>query len=305
MILQRLGTPTSGSPTTTWSELDRAVEPDHLTCVYVPRLAAPVGAGLRALPPARPHAARAVPVGPRADPRQRSCRTSSRRRSSSSTRSTRSTPTTRPPTSRRSRSSATCCTRSSSTPRSPSRPGGSRSPTSPPGIHDKLVRRHPHVFGDVEAARRRHRDRQLGRHQARGEGAHVGVRRRRRGRCRRSPTPSTCSARRPRSASTGPTSTAPLRQDRRGARRAARGASPAATTTRDRRRARRPRCSPSSTSPATSTSTPSSRCGRAAAKFRRRFEAVEALAAARGIDLRAADLATLDALWDEVKATEP
>ena len=43
----------------------------------------------------------------------------------------------------------------------------------------------------------------------------------------------------------------------------------------------------------------------AAAKFRRRFEGVEALAAARRIDLRAADLATLDALWDEVKATEP
>ncbi len=40
----------------------------------------------------------------------------------------------------------------------------------------------------------------------------------------------------------------------------------------------------------------------AAGKFRRRFEAVEALAAGRDIDLRAADLATLDALWDEVKA---
>jgi tetrapyrrole methylase family protein/MazG family protein len=42
----------------------------------------------------------------------------------------------------------------------------------------------------------------------------------------------------------------------------------------------------------------------AAGKFRHRFEAVEALAAERGIDLRAADLATLDALWDEVKARE-
>ena len=40
-------------------------------------------------------------------------------------------------------------------------------------------------------------------------------------------------------------------------------------------------------------------------KFRRRFEAVEALAADRDIDLRAADLSTLDALWDEVKAAEP
>jgi tetrapyrrole methylase family protein/MazG family protein len=45
--------------------------------------------------------------------------------------------------------------------------------------------------------------------------------------------------------------------------------------------------------------------GRAAAgKFRRRFEAIEALATAREIDLRVADLATLDALWDEVKAGE-
>ncbi|MEX2628073.1 MAG: MazG nucleotide pyrophosphohydrolase domain-containing protein, partial [Ilumatobacteraceae bacterium] len=35
-------------------------------------------------------------------------------------------------------------------------------------------------------------------------------------------------------------------------------------------------------------------------KFRTRFEAVERLAAERGIDLHT-DLATLDALWDEVK----
>ena len=40
----------------------------------------------------------------------------------------------------------------------------------------------------------------------------------------------------------------------------------------------------------------------AAGKFRRRFEAVESLATERGIDLRTADLDTLDALWDEVKA---
>ncbi len=39
----------------------------------------------------------------------------------------------------------------------------------------------------------------------------------------------------------------------------------------------------------------------AAGKFRRRFEAVEALAAERGIDLRTAGLATLDTLWNEVK----
>jgi len=42
----------------------------------------------------------------------------------------------------------------------------------------------------------------------------------------------------------------------------------------------------------------------AADKFRARFEGVERLARERSIELRGADLATLDALWDEVKATE-
>ena len=36
-------------------------------------------------------------------------------------------------------------------------------------------------------------------------------------------------------------------------------------------------------------------------KFRARFEGVEALAASRSIDLKTADLIALDALWDEVK----
>ncbi len=40
-------------------------------------------------------------------------------------------------------------------------------------------------------------------------------------------------------------------------------------------------------------------------KFRRRFEVVEQLAAQRGIELGNADLAELDALWDAVKADEP
>jgi tetrapyrrole methylase family protein / MazG family protein len=39
-------------------------------------------------------------------------------------------------------------------------------------------------------------------------------------------------------------------------------------------------------------------------KFRRRFEQVEALAAERGIDLHGVELATLDALWDEIKTRE-
>ena len=40
-------------------------------------------------------------------------------------------------------------------------------------------------------------------------------------------------------------------------------------------------------------------------KFRRRFEGVEQLANERGVVIADADLATLDALWDEVKRSEP
>ena len=42
----------------------------------------------------------------------------------------------------------------------------------------------------------------------------------------------------------------------------------------------------------------------AVAKFRRRFEQVEQFAVQEGIDLRASDLATLDALWNRAKLTE-
>jgi tetrapyrrole methylase family protein/MazG family protein len=44
VILQRLGAPDETVTHTTWAELDRTVEADHLTCIYVPHLAAPVGA---------------------------------------------------------------------------------------------------------------------------------------------------------------------------------------------------------------------------------------------------------------------
>jgi uncharacterized protein YabN with tetrapyrrole methylase and pyrophosphatase domain len=40
------------------------------------------------------------------------------------------------------------------------------------------------------------------------------------------------------------------------------------------------------------------------AKFTRRWAAIERLATERGIDVRTAGLTSLDALWDEVKATE-
>jgi tetrapyrrole methylase family protein / MazG family protein len=42
-VLQRLGTPDELITRTTWSALDRSVTADHLTSLYVPQLAAPVG----------------------------------------------------------------------------------------------------------------------------------------------------------------------------------------------------------------------------------------------------------------------
>ncbi|HSB85550.1 MAG TPA: MazG nucleotide pyrophosphohydrolase domain-containing protein, partial [Ilumatobacteraceae bacterium] len=46
VILQRLGTPDEQITHTTWAELDRTVEADHLTCLYLPKLGTPVGASL-------------------------------------------------------------------------------------------------------------------------------------------------------------------------------------------------------------------------------------------------------------------
>jgi tetrapyrrole methylase family protein/MazG family protein len=45
-VLQRLGLPDEAVLTVPWADLDRSFEPDHLTCLYVPSLAAPVGAEL-------------------------------------------------------------------------------------------------------------------------------------------------------------------------------------------------------------------------------------------------------------------
>ena len=46
IILQRLGSPDELITHTTWAELDRTVEADHLTSIYIPHLKAPVGAEL-------------------------------------------------------------------------------------------------------------------------------------------------------------------------------------------------------------------------------------------------------------------
>ncbi len=48
-VLQRLGLPDEVVRQVDWWELDREVEPDHLTSLWIPRMAAPVGAGVAAL----------------------------------------------------------------------------------------------------------------------------------------------------------------------------------------------------------------------------------------------------------------
>jgi tetrapyrrole methylase family protein/MazG family protein len=46
-VLQRLGLPDEQVTSVAWPDLDRAVRPDHLTCVWIPRLADPVAAELQ------------------------------------------------------------------------------------------------------------------------------------------------------------------------------------------------------------------------------------------------------------------
>jgi tetrapyrrole methylase family protein/MazG family protein len=43
IVLQRLGLPDEQVTSVPWADLDRTIEPDHLTCLYIPHLAEPVG----------------------------------------------------------------------------------------------------------------------------------------------------------------------------------------------------------------------------------------------------------------------
>ena len=149
------GSPTSWSSRSPWSELDRTLEPDHLTSLYLPSSQAPVGHELARCARGRAGAARALPVGRASRPTSRSCATCSRR------------PTRR---SRRSRSSATTRRRPAAAVAHLEEELGdvlcqvlfhatlaaeeglfNLGRRRPDGSHDKLVRRHPHVFGDATA----------------------------------------------------------------------------------------------------------------------------------------------------------
>ncbi len=48
VVLQRLGLPDESVTTVAWEDLDRSFEPDHLTSLYVPELAAPVAGEVQA-----------------------------------------------------------------------------------------------------------------------------------------------------------------------------------------------------------------------------------------------------------------
>ena len=171
---------------------------------------------------------------------------------------------------RSSRSSATCSTRSSSTPTIAEQEGRFTMADVARGVHDKLVRRHPHVFGDVVVERHRHGAAQLGRDQARGEAAHVGVRRR----PMSLPSLSYADAVQRKAAKLGfdwPDVDGALPKIAEEAAELVE-ATPAATMPRTSPTSSATCCSRSSTSPATSTIDPEAALRAAAHKFRRRFE---------------------------------
>ena len=301
VILQGLGTAGETITETTWSELDRAVTPDHLTCVYVPAFGVPVGAGyvrfhqlartLREQCPwdrEQTHASlipflveetfELVDALEALDPDDPATEEALVEELGDVLYQIEFHATIAEQAGRFSIADVTA-----------GDPRQARAPP-PPRVRHRRGRR------------RRHREAQLGRHQAGGEGPHVGVRRRRPVAAVAGLRPAPDRARRPRSASTGPTSTVRWPRSTRRSPSCARrspAATPSASPTSS---ATWP--SPSSTWPATPAPTPSWPCGPPPASSAAASRRVEALAAARGIDLRAADLETLDALWDEVKRAE-
>ena len=299
-ILQRLGTDDERITETTWSELDRTVEADHLTCVYVPHLGAPVGAGYVRFHQLTRTLREQCPWD-----REQTHRTLAPYLVEETF--------------------ELVDALEALDPDDPATDAARHRGARRPAVPDR-VPRHDRRAGGPVLDRRRHRRR------PRQAGAPPPARVRRR---RRRPTPPTVlpTGTQIKRDEKGRTSVFDGVAD------VAAGARlrPAAQTQggqgrlrlarrRRRRWPRSPRswpscaaaiggddgarsptssatcCSPSSTSPATPASTPSWRCARRAGKFRRRFEAVEALGRRRDIDLRAADLATLDALWDEVRS---
>ena len=160
-VLHHLGLDDEQVLEVAWDDLDRSFDPDHLTSLWIPRLAAPVAAELVRLDELVHTLRRTVPVGPCSRPTAPWPATCSRsptrcwRPSTSWRPSTPSAGRPRPvdrgsrrwPISRR--SSATCSSRSTSTPLLGAEAGRFTLADVARGVHDKLVSRHPHVFGDA------------------------------------------------------------------------------------------------------------------------------------------------------------
>jgi tetrapyrrole methylase family protein / MazG family protein len=301
VILQGLGTPAERITRTTWSELDRTVEPDHLTCVYVPHLGVPVGAGyvrfhqlartLREQCPwdrEQTHASlvpylveetfELVDALEALDPDDPSTDEALIEELGDLLYQIEFHATLAEQAGRFSIADVT------------------------QGIHDKLVRRHPHVFGDVDAT-----DagtvianwEDIKRHEKARTSVFDGV-------ARSLPALAYAQHLARKAAKVGfdwPDVDGPLAkvdEELAELRAAIAGGDESRITD------ELGDLVVAAVNVARHAHVDAELAARgAAAKFRRRFEGVEALAAARHIDLRAADLATLDALWDEVKATAP
>ena len=162
-----------------WDELDRSFDPDHLTSLWIPALCPPVAAELLALDELV-HTLRLRCPWDREQTHGSLARHLLEESyevleaidelaalDAASTHQPRSTRTRRPDdTSGRwpiwRRSSAICSSRSTSTPSSEPKQGRFNLADVARGVHDKLVSRHPHVFGDADAADPRRRGHQLG-----------------------------------------------------------------------------------------------------------------------------------------------
>ena len=266
-------------------------------------LASPWGDALDLGPAAR---ARRLPVGPRADPRRRCATTCSRRPTRSTTRS-----------------------RRGATPELAGELGDlllqvilHAQLAAEAGVFDmtdvwaaiasKIVRRHPHVFGDAEARTASDVNRQWERIKAderaeaaagAGDGRRAGAQERPR---RDQPLPARA-RREPGDAGARREPRLRLAVDRRRARQGPRGGR-RARRGRERRRtgrgAGRPAVRPGQRRRARRGSRSRARCARANEKFRRRFRHVERPAAARDVALRDLSFEQLDALWDAAKAAE-
>ena len=155
MLLHHLGLPDEQVVEVPWADIDRTLEPDHLTALWVPRLAPPVGAELVASRGAGAHPAGASAPGTSARPTGRWRVISSRRPTRHSTPSRWSPP-----------PSPTCAADDVAHLEEElgdllfqvyfhallaTEEGHFTLADVARTLHDKLVSRHPHVFGDAVA----------------------------------------------------------------------------------------------------------------------------------------------------------